>query len=151
MRSSEMAKSNLNDSVRVVIAMVFAITLSLFILLWDGHFIPFPIQFIQDVGGFFLVLPFFAYIISLATNSLVQYLSCQKVDIMPQLTRSLIVPATLFILGSVLWFLPGLRWPIEGLFPAVSRDTKTGLSSAFYVFWIALYGQTFSNSLAQTC
>ena len=146
-----MATSNLNDSVRVVIAIVFAITLSLFILLWDGHFFPFPVPFIQEIGGFFLVLPFIAYVTSLATNSLVQYLSCQKVDIVPQLTRSLIVPATLFSLGVFLWFLPGLRWPIEGLFPTVSRNTKTGLSSAFYVFWIALYGQTFSNSLAQTC
>ena len=146
-----MATSNLNDSVRVVIAVVFAITLSLFILLWDGHFFPFPIQFIQEIGGFFLVLPFISYVTSLATNSLVQYLSCQKVDIVPQLTRSLIVPACLFTLGGVLWFVPGLRWPIEGLVPSISRDTKTGLSSAFYVFWIALYGQTFSNSLSQAC
>ena len=87
---------------------------------------------------------------SVGANSLIQFLGCQKVNFMPQLLNSLIAPASIAGLWILLYFLPGLRYPVEGLF-TVSPELKKGLSSGFYVFWIALYAQTFSNGLAQMC
>ena len=142
--------SNLNNNIRIVIAVVYALTLALFILLWDARLLPIPLGFPAFLG-FLLVLPWISFVESLGTNSLVQFLGCQKVNFVPQLTNSLIAPASMLGLWILLYFLPGLRYPVEGLFPNQSLLVKDGLSSAFYVFWIALYVQTYTSGLAQNC
>jgi len=71
--------SNLNNSIRIVIAVVYALTLALFILLWEARLIPIPLM-IPVWLGFIAFLPLLAYIESLAANSLIQYLGCQKVN-----------------------------------------------------------------------
>jgi hypothetical protein len=142
--------SNLNNSIRIVIAVVYALTLALFILLWEARLIPIPLM-IPIWLGFIAFLPLLAYIESLAANSLIQYLGCQKVNFMSQLMNSLAAPTLIAALWTLLYFLPGLRYPVEGLFLNQSAELKKGLSSGFYVFWIALYAQTYSNGLAQTC
>jgi hypothetical protein len=47
--------------------------------------------------------------------------------------------------------LPSLRWPIEGLVQSTTPAIRSGISSAFYTFWIALYTQSIHISLAQLC
>jgi hypothetical protein len=141
--------SNLNNNIRIVIAVVYALTLALFILLWDSRLMPIPLGFPVWLG-FIAFLPWISFVESVGANSLIQFLGCQKVNFMPQLLNSLIAPASIAGLWILLYFLPGLRYPVEGLF-TVSPELKKGLSSGFYVFWIALYAQTFSNGLAQMC
>jgi hypothetical protein len=142
--------SNLNNSIRIVIAVVYALTLALFILLWEARLIPIPLG-LPVWLGFIVFLPLISFLESLGTNSLIQFLGCQKVNFMAQLMNSFVAPTLIAGLWTLLYFLPGLRYPVEGLFLNQSPELKKGLSSGFYVFWIALYAQTYSNGLAQKC
>jgi hypothetical protein len=70
---------------------------------------------------------------------------------MIQLQRSAFAPLPLYGLWLFLYFFPFMRWPIEGLVQASGKLLQSGLSSAFYVFWVSMYSQGLLNGLAQMC
>jgi len=142
-------QTGVTTSIRVVSAICVAITLALFILIWDG-------KYINGYGwpewlGPFVFLPVIFMTLGFFINSLIQYLSCKKVHWLSQFARVAVSPAPLFALWGLLYIIPSIRWPIEGLVQDLQPETKKGLSSGFYVFWIGLYTQSIMNGLAQIC
>ena len=147
---TESKSSSINTSIRCSIAILFSLILGSFIFLWDGGIIPLSPS-LPSWTGFIVFLPVIAYIGSFGTNALIQYLSCTNIQWSIQAQRSVYVVLPIWILWIILYFLPGLRWPIEGLIQNSSIPMRHGLSSAFYVFWIGMYSSGLLNGLAQIC
>lgn len=134
---------------RITIAMLIAGILGLFILAWDGGLI--PIYNMPYWLGFNVFLPLIAVVVVFGADCIIQQLSCGKVDWLTQLQRAAVAPIPFWVLSFVLYMLPGLRWPIEGLAQSSTPFMRHGYSSAFYVFWCGLYIQSILISLAQLC
>lgn len=142
-------KSSVSSGIRITIALVVALTLGLFMLTWDAKFIhhsPLP-----DWLGPFVFTPLIAVIIGILSNAIIQQLSCGEIQWVAQLQRVSMVPVIFLLLWTFLYFIPGFRWPIEGLFQNGSPELRLGLSSGFYAFWIGLYCQSLMNGFAQLC
>ena len=142
-------ESGVTTSTRVILAIVVAIILGLFILIWDG-------KYIDGYGwpewlGPFVFLPLISITLGFFINSLIQYLSCKKVQWLTQFFRASLTPLPQFGLWGLLYMIPSIRWPIEGLVQDLPPETKKALSSGFYVFWIGLYTQSIMNGLSQLC
>ena len=141
-------KTGVSNGVRVSVAIVVAIILGIFILLWDGNFIKVGIpHFI----GPYVILPLMAVVLIFGGDCLIQYLSCGKIQWYIQAQRAAIVPIPFWVMSIALYFLPILRWPIEGLAQRSTPSTRNGLSSGFYYFWTGLYTQSLLISLSQFC
>ena len=152
MVSSEMvapAKSGLSGGVRFCIAVLIAMALGLFALMWDGGYIPH--SGVYPWVGSIVFLPLIAVGLGFGGNCLTQFLSCSQVQWLLQLQRVAIIPVPFLLLWVILYFFPTIRWPIEGLAQSTSPAIRRGLSSGFYTFWIALYSSGFLNGLAQVC
>ena len=148
--ANDKKQAGLSSGIRIVVALLVAISLALFILGWDGGLFQIP-PMIPLWVGFVVLVPLLAAIESFIANLLIQYVSCKQVSPLTQFYRALIVPVPFILAWIVLYFIPGFRWPIEGLFQTNTPEVRKGLSSAFYVFWIGLYSQTFLNGIAQAC
>jgi hypothetical protein len=96
-------------------------------------------------------LPVLAIFLSFSSTSLIQQLSCSQVQWLVQLKRSLLSPLPFYLMWIILYLVPSMRWPIEGLVQKVEPRIRTGLSSAFYTFWTTLYTQALMISIAQVC
>jgi len=142
-------KSGISSGIRIAIAILVAILCGIFILLWDGQYMPHP--GVPDWIGPFASLPFLATILGFGSNCLIQQLSCGQVQWLVQLQRVAIVPVPFIIVFGILNMITSLRWPIEGLIQAGTPEVRKGLSSGFYGFWTALYTQSILNGLAQIC
>ena len=142
-------KSSSSGTIRVCVSILVALMLGVFILLWDGGFI--PLQNIPAWTGHYIFLPFLAFLLSFGANCLIQRLSCSQVQVFIQFQRSLLAPLPYILTWGLLYIFPGMRWPVEGLFQNASITVRHGLSSGFYVFWTALYTQAILNGLAQIC
>jgi len=141
-------KTGVSNGVRVSVAIVVAIILGIFTLLWDGNFIKVGIpHFI----GPYVILPLMAVVLIFGGDCLIQYLSCGKIQWYIQAQRAAIVPIPFWVMSIALYFLPILRWPIEGLAQRSTPSTRNGLSSGFYYFWTGLYTQSLLISLSQFC
>jgi hypothetical protein len=139
----------MTSAIRISFSLIVAVSLGLFILIWDGKFV--NGYNLPDWLGPFVIYPFIAVILGFATNCLIQYLSCKEVQWLVQLQRIAIVPIPSTIVWGLLYMLPSLRWPIEGLVQEHTVEYRRGLSSGFYGFWLALYTQSILNGLAQVC
>ena len=139
---------SITTGIRVSIALVVACILGLLMLVWDSrmyaHAIPHWL-------GPYIFLPLIAIVLSFASNCIVEQLSCEKVSWLVQLQRVAVVPIPFWFLFFILYWIPLLRWPIEGLAQHTTPSTRHGLSSGFYTFWIGLYIETLLISLAQFC
>lgn len=142
-------QSGATTAIRVTLSLVIAIILGTFILLWDGKYI--NVYGWPEWLGPFIFLPLISVVLGYGANSLIQYLSCKKVQWILQLERVAIIPLPQFLLWALLYMIPSIRWPIEGLVQDLPAETKKGLSSGFYAFWIGLYTQSIMNGLAQIC
>lgn len=144
----DVKSSGVNSGIRIAIALLVSIILALFILFWEmNHGIPGVPHWI----GPMVILPLLAVVLSFGSNCLIQQLSCSQIQWLVQLQRVAVVPAPFYATWLLLYLIPAMRWPIEGLAQSVSPSIRTGFSSAFYTFWIGMYSQGLLNSLAQLC
>ena len=143
--------TGLTTGVRAVLAIVVSVSLGLFIFSWDSNIIPYQALRLGHWIGTLAILPILAICLSMLTNCLIQQLSCSKVQWFIQLQRSSFIAIPVYGMWFLLYLLPILRWPIEGLAQGSSQSFRTGLSSGFYVFWTAMYSQGILGSLAQIC
>jgi len=141
-------KSGVSTSVRISISVLVAITLGLFIFFWDSSIIQ---HTVPHWVGALIILPILAIFLSFSSTSLIQQLSCSQVQWLVQLKRSLLSPLPFYLMWIILYLVPSMRWPIEGLVQKVEPRIRTGLSSAFYTFWTTLYTQALMISIAQVC
>ena len=97
------------------------------------------------------VLPVFAYGITLAINSLVQFMSCGSVTIQTIATGGLIVPGAI-LAGLVLTLAGIVRSPIQNAVPLAYRLQYGGVVAlAYYMFWAGMFGEAFAGGFAQAC
>jgi len=142
-------KTGVTSGIRITFSICIAIILGIFMIFWDGKYINgynFP-----DWLGPFVFLPLLSITLGYAANCLIQYMSCKQVQWLVQLQRVAIIPLPQFLLWGLLYIFPSMRWPIEGLIQDIPPETKKGISSGFYIFWIGLYTQSIMNGLAQLC
>ena len=141
--------TGLSTGIRVSISILISIVLGLFILLWDGGYI--PTSGIPVWVGNFIFLPIIAVVLAFGGDCLIQFLSCGSVQWLIQLQRVAVVPIPFLFMSLVLYMFPIMRWPIEGLVQHTTSSVRYGLSSGFYTFWVGLYTQSFLIGLAQLC
>lgn len=97
------------------------------------------------------VLPMLAYGITLAINSLIQYLSCGSVNAQKIALGGLFVPGAVLV-GLVLTLAGFVRSPIEKAVPLAYRLQYGGvIALAYYCFWAAMFGEAFAGGFAQAC
>ena len=142
--------SGMSPALRITISILVALVIGLFALLWHGAYIPNPANIPPWVASN-LIVPALAVVLSFGANCLVQQLSCGQIQLGVQASRLMYIPLPFWVLSLLLFFFPGLLWPIEGLVQHMSPIERRGLSMGFYTFWIALYTQAFLNGLAQVC
>ena len=142
-------ESGVTTTIRVTLSLVIAIALGIFILLWDAKYT--YVAGWPEWLGQFIFLPLLSVVLGFGTNCLIQYLSCKKIQWLAQLGRVAIIPLVQWLLWGLLYMIPSMRWPIEGLVQDLPPETKKGLSSGFYAFWMGLYTQSIMNGLAQLC
>ena len=141
--------TGVSSGIRISLSIVIAIALAIFIMLWDSGTIynyGIPLWF-----GSMIFLPFLATVLVFGSGCLVQQLSCGEITWISQLQRAAITPIPFLLTNGLLYVIPGLRWPVEGLAQSATPLTRKGLSSGFYTFWVALYVQSIFISLSQFC
>jgi hypothetical protein len=141
--------ASVGSDIRIVISLLVALVTTIFIFLWDSKSLsiitaPFWI-------GPYVIAPLIAVVFSFAANCIIQGLSCGEVQWVSQLQRVAVVPVPFIVLWLLLFFIPGMRWPIEGLIQTQTTDTKRGFSSAFYTFWVSMYIQSVLSGFSQIC
>ena len=142
-------KSSMSPGIRITISIIFALIIGLFSVFWNAGFFP-NTQNIVWVGNL-VIVPLIAVVISFGSNCLIQQLSCGQVQLATQASRLWMAPVLFYIMELLLFFFPGLLWPIEGIFQNITPNLQRGFSKGFYTFWMALYTQAFMNGLAQIC
>ncbi len=96
-------------------------------------------------------LPLLAYGITLGVNSLIQYTSCQSVNMKQVAVSALFVPGAVLV-GLVLTLLGIVRSPIEKAVPLVYRLQYGGvIALAYYCLWAAMFGEAVAGGFAQSC
>ena len=143
------AKGSMSPGIRITISIIFALVIGLFSVFWNAGFFP-NTHTIIWVGNI-IIVPLIAVVMSFGSNCLIQQLSCGQVQLATQASRLWMAPIMFYIMETLLFFFPGLLWPIEGIFQNVSPSLQKGFSRGFYAFWMALYTQGFMNGLAQMC
>lgn len=141
--------TGLNGGIRFCIAVLIALALGLFTLMWDGGYIPH--SGIPPWVGTVIFLPLLAVGLGFGGDCLTQFLSCSQVQWLVQLNRVAIIPVPFLLLWVLLYFFPTIRWPIEGLAQHTTPTVRRGLSSGFYAFWIGLYTQSILVGASQLC
>jgi len=142
-------KSKVTTGMRMALSFFVAISLAVFIFVWDGNYIT---GFnLPNWLGYFVFFPLISVVLGIGVNSLIQQLSCNRIDWSMQYKIIGIVPVGQIFSWGVISILSSLRWPIEGLVQDFSPDDKKALSSGFFGFWIALYTQSIMNGLSQVC
>jgi len=141
--------SGVSSGVRISTALLVGLILGLFILLWDSKILPHGI--IPDWIGGYIFIPMISLVLGYGTCCLVQQLSCGEVQWLIQLQRVSVLPLPFIVVKGILYMIPAIRWPIEGMIQSVSPELRTGFSSAFYTFWTGLYCQSMLNSVSQLC
>ena len=141
--------ASIGSDIRIVISLLVALVVTIFIFLWDSKSVsitgaPFWI-------GPYIIAPLLAVVCSLGGNGIIQGLSCDEIKWSSQLQRVAVVPVPFIVLWILLFFIPGMRWPIEGLIQTQTTDTKRGFSSAFYAFWVSMYIQSVLSGFSQMC
>ena len=144
-----LANGSMGPGIRITISIVFALVIGLFSVFWNAGFFP-NTQTIVWVGNL-IIVPLIAVVLSFGFNSLIQQLSCGQIQLATQASRLWMVPILFYVMELLLFFFPGLLWPIEGIFQTIAPSLQKGFSKGFYAFWMALYTQAFMNGMAQAC
>ena len=139
----------LSTGIRFASGIVFGIVLVVFVIFWEVD------VFGGALGPYWLgslvYLPVLATATSYAISLAIQYLSCKRVSFKDQALNVIIVPIMFYILTAILYFFPGMRFPIEGMAPLESPMNRRALSSGFYTFLMAVLVQEMVNGSAQEC
>lgn len=149
MASPAESSTGVNSGIRIALSLLVGISCGIFILLWDGNFISHSSA--PDWLGAFVIVPFIALVTSFSSNCLIQYLNCRRVNWSKQASSAAITPIPIILIFTLIHFLPGLRWPIEGLIQSATPEVQKGLSSGYYGFWAGMYIQSFMGGLSQIC
>ena len=149
MATDSKKSSSIGSEVRITIALLVTLASTIFIFLWDSKSI--SITLAPYWIGPYVITPLLAVAFGFAGNCLIQQLSCGEIQWLNQLRRIAVVPVPFIVLWILLYFFPGMRWPIEGLIQSQSTDIRKGVSSAFYVFWTNMYIQSVLSGLSQLC
>lgn len=106
----------------------------------------------MPMASLLFIIPIVSYISGLGLNALSQYIYCNKVN-MPQVAMvSTFAPAFVFLFSSLAWFLPFLRYPVEGILPLTADvDMRYAMGFAFYLLWAGIYGQNIASGMLQSC
>ena len=139
--------TGVSSGIRIAFGLFVAISLGIFTFLWESQIIGNG----SSVLGSVVALPILAIALGYITDCIVQQISCGKVAWSDQFKKALTIPIPFWCTFVALYFLPIMRWPIEGLVQGTTPLIRHGLSSAFYMFWVALYTQSLHISLAQLC
>lgn len=145
--ATQVKKSGLSTGIRIAIAFGVAILLALFIGFIELQYSSVRMTYLI---GYRAVLPLLAVLLSFGASCSIQYLSCNEIEWLLQFRRSFIILVPLILAQLILYF-DRLRWPIEGMLQNQSPQFQKAMSTSFYIFWAALYGQASVNSLAQMC
>lgn len=141
--------SGTSNGIRISLSLLVGVACGIFILLWDGHHMshgPAP-----EWVGSYVILPLIAAVLSFFCNCLTQFLNCRDVQWSRQLLSVSVVPAPFIAIFLLLWLIPVLRWPVEGLVQEATPEFQKGLSSGYYGFWIGMYVQNYMGGMAQLC
>jgi hypothetical protein len=136
------AEITFSASIAVAIGLVTAV----FLMGWLKDQYAMNIHFLK-----WLVLPLIGFGLALGVNSIINYITCKKVNI------SQISYSSIFVLVSVLIFigLSGigfLQSPILSAVPQYLHPSYgTVLVLAFYMFWAAMFGEGIASGFAQGC
>jgi hypothetical protein len=147
--SAPVIKSSVTGSIRMTFALLIAVALAVFIYLWDSKII--HNDTLPHWLGTIVFFPLISVFLGYLTNCLIQYLSCKQVQWIDQLKNVAMIPIPQILIWAILNAFTNLRWPIEGLVQEWPQEQRTGLSSGFYGFWIALYTQSIMIGIAQLC
>lgn len=147
--SNSTQKSGLGFGIRISIAIFISIAMAIFMLLWDGGYI--TISSLPTWIGPFVFSPLLAMLLGFGGNSLIEQMSCGQIQWSNQLQRIAIVPVPFILMWVLIYFVPGMRWPIEGLIQSQPPLMRTGISSGFYTFWMTMYVQSIMTGLSQMC
>jgi len=143
--------TGVSSGTRIAFALFVALGLAIFMLLWDSQTIGIGSQATSAVLGPVVILPLLAIGLGFIVDAIIQQFSCGKIAWYTLWKKALTFPISFWCLFLVLYMLPLLRWPVEGLVQSTTPAIRRGISSAFYTFWIALYTQSIHISLAQLC
>lgn len=100
----------------------------------------------------FLGLPLFSYAFTLGINSLVQFLSCNRVSIQQVALASLAPVGFVLAFGSAAHFFPLLQSPVLSAVSWVpDTTTQKAIALGFYLFWGGAYGEAIAAGLVTGC
>jgi hypothetical protein len=143
-------QKEVNTTLRAIFALVLGIILAFFVL---GSFILFPATVDSMLKTIlFLVLPVVSYLLSLAINTLNQYISCGSVSLAPVAIASSLTPGVVLAISLLTYFVTFPRAIVEAALPATADlNMKKAFGFAFYTLWAGIYSQTISSGLIQAC
>ena len=105
----------LSTPLRITISLLVALVIGILALLWNSSLIGNPLHLSLWVGNI-IIIPLIATGLSYGASCGIQYLSCGHIQLITQAQRVAFVPLGFFLTATMLYFIPSLRWPIEGLF-----------------------------------
>jgi hypothetical protein len=96
-------------------------------------------------------LPMIAFGIALGMNAILQYTSCQSIQLFQLLKASSTV--LIAVLIALMVTMAGIvRAPIESAVPLAYKLKYAGtFAIAFYMFWAGMFGEALASGFAQVC
>jgi hypothetical protein len=133
--------------VRLAFTTILAVILLVFVVFWELGSIPLGPAWL----GTYVYIPILAYLISFFLALAIQKLSCGKVDAGAQAKNAITLPISYFVLLGILYGLPKLRYPVEGLIPQYDPLVRRAVSSGFYLVLLSYLAQESVNKAAMNC
>jgi hypothetical protein len=100
----------------------------------------------------FALLPSLTYLFTLGINSLVQFLSCNTVNIKQVALSSFVPVGFLFLFGGLAYFLPTFLSPIQSAITWMGDSiTQYAIAIGFYLFWAGAYGESIAVGMVTSC
>jgi hypothetical protein len=96
-------------------------------------------------------LPMIGFGIALGLNSILQYTTCQTINILQLLKASSSVLVAIILMLCIT--MAGIvRSPIEAAVPLAYKLKYAGMFAiAFYMFWAGMFGEALASGFAQVC
>jgi hypothetical protein len=96
-------------------------------------------------------LPMIGFGIALGMNAILQYTSCQSIQIF-QLVKASSAVLIAIILALAVTMIGIVRAPIEAAVPLGYKLKYAGMFAvAFYMFWAGMFGEALASGFAQVC
>lgn len=139
----------LSNTIRFTFALAHAVLLFFCILLI--YFVSGETN-VPSIMFLLSILPAVSFGISMLLNTLIQYLSCAKLNAIQILLNSILSPLLVASTILLLWALPSIENPVYDILPiSMSPLYQKAIGQGFYVFWAGLYAQVISAGFAQVC